>query len=197
MAAPGGLVRVRVLDVTAMGGGVGAAAMGAAEMAAASEHAALLAHAAHELRAPLVGVAGLLSCVGLEGLEPMTADAIVTSAARVESLLQLLSDMLDTRLSREGALPVSLRAHSWHEVLAVVEDVAKLFSLPAADAGHSMTVDAALAPAVTAAAVRLDLARLAQVRACVCVYFVRACFLAQFAFFARVCEWTSVRRAHV
>lgn len=47
--------------------------------------------AAHELRAPLVGVAGLLSSVSLSGFSAMAADAIVTSAARVESLLALLN----------------------------------------------------------------------------------------------------------
>ena len=71
-----GRAAVRLLDVTALPGA-----------AAAEERASrALATAAHELRAPLVGVAGLLQCVRTQGLDPMTADAIVTSAARVESL---------------------------------------------------------------------------------------------------------------
>ncbi len=116
----------------------------------------------------------------------------VHAQARVESLLALLTDMLDSSAAgRDGApLPVALRAHSWSDVLKVVEDVAKLFALPAADAGHSLSVDAALANGTTAAAAttHLDLPRLAQVHAwCVCV---RAC--ACVCVYVRVCACVCV-----
>ena len=76
--------------------------------------------------------------------------------------LSLLTDVLDTRRG-SGALPVALRSHSWPDVVNVMEDVAKLFSLPAADAGHALSVDAALVAPAPPQDARLDLARLAQV----------------------------------
>lgn len=94
------LIKFALQDLKAAQETVATAAKASAE--ATQVKAAFLANVSHELRTPLNGVIGLLTLLMEQPLTPQQSNYVRTALLSAESLLTLISDLLDTAQLAEG-----------------------------------------------------------------------------------------------
>lgn len=91
-----------------------------------------LATISHELRTPLNGVLGLTELLKLEPLTAQQHELVKVISASGQTLVSLISDLLDMSTIEAGELRLDQRPFA---VADIVEDVAKLMTPSAAEAG--------------------------------------------------------------
>jgi signal transduction histidine kinase/CheY-like chemotaxis protein len=124
---------------------------------AAQSRNLMLASASHELRAPAHMLALALQALSPQGLPPVQQRALRSARDAVETLSQLLGDVLDAARFDGAPLRVQPRDFDLHELLARIEE-----SAAAHAASKGLGFEARIDPALPAR-IHLDPLRLRQV----------------------------------
>jgi two-component system sensor histidine kinase/response regulator len=114
-----------------------ARAVGAAQEASRMK-SDFLANMSHEIRTPLNGVVGMVSLLSLTALSPEQREYVDMARSSSDTLIDVVSDILDVSKIEAGRLELDMQDFDLHELLGATRD---MLAQEAAAKGLRLTVD--------------------------------------------------------
>ena len=97
-----------------------------------------LANMSHEIRTPLNGVVGMVSLLSLTPLSPEQREYVEMARSSSDTLIDVVSDILDVSKIEAGRLELDMQDFDLHELLGATRD---MLAQGAAAKGLRLTVD--------------------------------------------------------